>query len=572
MDQGIVLPGWETVRRIGRGATGAVYEIQRKSAAGTERAALRVISIPRNSYGNSEHAGSEADNSEGEAIQLRNQLKQVLAECSRMSILGGCQRIVTWEEAEYQRQENGTGWSILVKMELLTPLTEAISVSMDEKTVVKLAKDLCEALQACEKQGIVHRDIQPGNIFVSASGAYKLGDFGVGKTGAELPREFRAPETGNQLCAASHVYSLGRVLYWLLNGQHLAPDAAASEPASGSPELRRIVMKACAEDAGDRYANASELWRALDSLKTPVVGPVIVPGGTTEPETGAGGASSGSGSGDAKGTGALDRAIKILASVAAVGILGVAAALVAGAFACDHQWTAATCQTPSRCILCEETSGVLLAHTWLEADCVNPQRCGVCGETQGAALGHAWLPPTLEAPQTCEVCGVTEGDPLEPEWVYINELDFVDKYGKLWTRSEDYPNVYTNTDYHDMNTPGHITGPVYDHMGNRYTYGLHVDLGGPASRYYVSYDLDGKYTTFSAVCSMAAERKGTSSSKYFEIYCDGVLVYTSRTMTDGVQPQSFTIDVTGVQTLRIQYPATKGENSIATVFDGRLSQ
>ena len=41
-------PGWETVKLIGRGSFGAVYEIQRQVFADTEKAALKVISIPQN--------------------------------------------------------------------------------------------------------------------------------------------------------------------------------------------------------------------------------------------------------------------------------------------------------------------------------------------------------------------------------------------------------------------------------------------------------------------------------------------------------------------------------------------
>ena len=42
-------PGWETVRLIGRGSFGTVYEIQRRGFDDTEKAALKVISIPQNS-------------------------------------------------------------------------------------------------------------------------------------------------------------------------------------------------------------------------------------------------------------------------------------------------------------------------------------------------------------------------------------------------------------------------------------------------------------------------------------------------------------------------------------------
>lgn len=245
--------------------------------------------------------------------------------------------------------------------------------------------------------------------------------------------------------------------------------------------------------------------------------------------------------------------------------------------AMGHIWTPATCTSPSLCSMCGELGDEATGHNWTDATCTDPKTCLICKTTEGSAAGHNWTEATYKSPKTCEICGEAEGKPLKPDPIYINELKYSDKYGKLWTRSEEVPDYFTHSNvddpaaYLDMNTPGHVSGKVYDHLGNRYTYGLCVDLGGPASTYYVSFDLEGIYTNFAGVCSMSEDMKGTTSSKYFEIYCDGKLVFTSNTMTKGSTAQEFSIDITDVKVLRIQYPPTKGQNRIATLFDGRLS-
>lgn len=165
-----------------------------------------------------------------------------------------------------------------------------------------------------------------------------------------------------------------------------------------------------------------------------------------------------------------------------------------------------------------------------------------------------------------------------PESVYINELPFCDKYGKLWTMSENTPDYYVHTDvndpedWKDMVTPGHTTGPVYDYLGNRYTYGLHVD-GDEYAAYYISYEINGMYTTFTGSCCMSPEMNGDNRAgmeKYFEVYGDGVRLFTSASMRQGASAYSFEVDITGVQVLTIQYPKTSGPSRIATIFDGKL--
>ena len=189
-------------------------------------------------------------------------------------------------------------------MELLTPLMKAISANISEETVVKLGKDICKALVLCKKHEIIHRDIKPQNIFISFNGDYKLGDFGIAKTmektmgGTKIGTyKYMAPEVYNNqpYGSSADIYSLGLVLYWLLNDRRMPflplPPAklkAGMEeearqrrlmgetlpaPVHGSVELKRIVLKACAFDQKKRYSSAAQMLEDLNALtkKTPAV-------------------------------------------------------------------------------------------------------------------------------------------------------------------------------------------------------------------------------------------------------------------------------------------------------------
>ena len=284
-------PGWETVRLIGRGSFGAVYEIRREVFGETEKAALKVISIPHDEADLNEMIGEGYD-SENIASILESQLRSIMAEYSLMRRLNGCSNVVNCDDVRYEPHENGYGWDIFIKMELLTPLTETLPAQPSEEQVLRIGQDLSRALVRCRQFSIVHRDIKPQNIFVSPMGDCKLGDFGIAKTvektsgGTKIGTyKYMAPEVFNNqpYGAGADIYSLGMVLYWLLNEQRrpflpLPPEklTAAAElearerrfrgeplppPAHGSEVLKRIVLKACAYDPKDRYQSAEELLR-----------------------------------------------------------------------------------------------------------------------------------------------------------------------------------------------------------------------------------------------------------------------------------------------------------------------
>ncbi len=160
--------------------------------------------------------------------------------------------------------------------------------------MVSIVIELCKGLDYAHKKqgpdgkplGIVHRDISPQNVMVSFDGEVKIVDFGIAKAASKLSATrvgtlkgkfgYMSPEQafGGEIDARTDVYAAGIVLYETLTGRNLFEGendlellrrvraGVSASPRSLNPdvppELERIVMKALAKEAGQRYADAAQ--------------------------------------------------------------------------------------------------------------------------------------------------------------------------------------------------------------------------------------------------------------------------------------------------------------------------
>ncbi|MGH2362926.1 MAG: AarF/UbiB family protein, partial [bacterium] len=159
---------------------------------------------------------------------------------------------------------------------------------------LRIGEQICQALAHAHEHGVVHRDVKPGNVWLTADGLAKLGDFGL-STASDLlrPGEERAlsgtvaymcPEQalGKAADPRSDLYALGCVLYEMLTG---APPFAGSDPAAIiarhldtppippsarnagiSPELDALVLRCLAKRPADRPESAAVLAEALSQI------------------------------------------------------------------------------------------------------------------------------------------------------------------------------------------------------------------------------------------------------------------------------------------------------------------
>jgi len=162
----------------------------------------------------------------------------------------------------------------------------------------EIAEQLCGAVAHAHAQRVVHGDIKPANVLISASGTVKVGDFGVARlaegssvgpaaTVVGTPR-YMAPEQarGRGTTAAADVYSVGVVLYEMLDGRPPFTGGSAVDLAlrhlqdpppplrAGTPrELAAVTERALAKDPRERYADAGEMASALARARPPEPAP-----------------------------------------------------------------------------------------------------------------------------------------------------------------------------------------------------------------------------------------------------------------------------------------------------------
>lgn len=289
-----VMPGWTVVCKLGEGSYGGVYQLTRTLPNGKqENAALKKLSVPRN---NEEIRVLQAQSFSAERISayFKSQVKKLVNEYLFMQQLSAYPNVVSCQDIQYCGRADGIGWDIYIRMELLTPLKKTVTGEYNEYQVLRLGLNMCRALQACEARNIIHRDIKPENILVSDRGSYKLGDFGIAKVSEKTEsgtlagtNGYMAPEVANRQRYGREVdiYSLGLVLYWMMNENTLPflplpPQIPSSEqreaavtqrlsgtplppPVNGSPALKRAVLHACAFDPAQRYRSANEFGAVL---------------------------------------------------------------------------------------------------------------------------------------------------------------------------------------------------------------------------------------------------------------------------------------------------------------------
>jgi serine/threonine-protein kinase len=170
---------------------------------------------------------------------------------------------------------------------------------------VEVASQIAEALRFAHERGVIHRDIKPQNILLSALGDAKVTDFGLARAAYSTSlsqtslvlgtASYMSPEQamGGPVDPRSDLYSLGVVLYEMLTGElpyegdssvtiavkHvMEPPRAPGEVNSEVPEgISALTYKLLAKDPGDRYTSATQLIKDLRRVRDGLP-PAFAPG------------------------------------------------------------------------------------------------------------------------------------------------------------------------------------------------------------------------------------------------------------------------------------------------------
>lgn len=271
-------PGYQLIREVCRGGQGQVFQGVRLATG--EDVAIKVL------HDHSASRPREIARFEREAAVLRGLEHPNLIALSEVGIADGRPYLVMpfvfgWPLYEYVRRN---GLSIRETLELFARV--------------------CEAVHAAHLNGVIHRDIKPGNILVDDSGAPHVLDFGLAKSDARVKSQplteagqflgslpWASPEQADPALGnvdlRTDVYSLGAVLFQLLTGAYPIDPAGtprdvlnrivAFEPPPPSQigwygragvgaaqariddDLDTIVLKCLSKERGRRYQNAGEL-------------------------------------------------------------------------------------------------------------------------------------------------------------------------------------------------------------------------------------------------------------------------------------------------------------------------
>ena len=170
---------------------------------------------------------------------------------------------------------------------------------LPEKAVAVIALQVAQGLQYAHGHGIIHRDVKPGNIFLTRDGVAKVLDLGLSKDVAQGAQSFEtlsgvvlgtphyiSPEQARgakDVDNRSDIYSLGATMYHLVTGEtpFHAPDAAAvilmhmakqlPDPRDICPEISEgmvhVITKAMAKEPEDRYATMAEMAEDLEQVR-----------------------------------------------------------------------------------------------------------------------------------------------------------------------------------------------------------------------------------------------------------------------------------------------------------------
>ena len=279
--------GWKIGKRISTGSSGTVvYEINRNYGCKEENV-IKIVTLLEERVCWEDMTEESRRNYE---TQRKKAKEKAVQEVALMYDLKTCENIVGYLDYGFLEisDTDGISYVLTIRMFKYKDLDSiAKSKVLSESDIIKIGMDVCNALEACERKGIMHRDIKPGNIFYAEDkdkGKYLLADFGISRIveKGDLAHtyqgtwQFAAPEQFDGLTGRNgydhrvDIYSLGLTLYYLANNQKFPSCNRYREeiaPIEGvNPELNRILLKACALSAGHRYSEASEMKTDLQIL------------------------------------------------------------------------------------------------------------------------------------------------------------------------------------------------------------------------------------------------------------------------------------------------------------------
>ena len=267
---------YEITGELGRGAMGVVYKAQDPTIGRT--VALKTMRL------------------DGHGIESAELMRRFQNEARAAGLLNHPNIVTIYDAGEH----DGVFY---IAMEYIegTPLDHILAEGqiLGPDEVVRISREICKGLDYAHAHGIIHRDVKPANIMITARGSVKIMDFGIAKAGGSMTStgqvlgtpNYMSPEQvrGKPLDGRTDLFSFGVLLYEMVTGEkpfvgqnvttiiykivNENPIAPRDLDATVHPGLNAVVMKALSKVPEERYQSGAELVRDLENYKLATASP-----------------------------------------------------------------------------------------------------------------------------------------------------------------------------------------------------------------------------------------------------------------------------------------------------------
>lgn len=242
-------------------------------------------------------------------------------------------------------------------------------------------------------------------------------------------------------------------------------------------------------------------------------------------------------------------------------VLCILCILLLTACQCKHDWVEADCTTAKTCARCKEVIGEPLGHAWIPATCTEAKYCSACGRTEGVPEEHNWVPATCTTKMYCEDCNTTSGTVADHDWIPAVSTNGIE--GRICV---DCQEIEMPTDYwipltecektHASNEEAHFQDVVvgdWNTRAGKLPDAIRFCVSGKENyknTHFCIYKLNGNFDYLSGLISFMDKSEKYATAK-IQIYLDNQLAFESGTISDLSTDESFTLDVRGIQHVRI---------------------
>lgn len=211
----------------------------------------------------------------------------------KLSKHDGFLSFASWQVVPMQGKE--TGYDIYLLSHYLPTLENVLhNNQMTHLQALNLGLDLCAALSATRRFGYIYANLRPSNVYLCNEREFRIGDLGFLSLDsllyASLPDKYHSSYTPPEISDAfstlnetMDTYAVGLILYQAYNNGELPSGVPTEAPCHADSDLAAIILKACASDPAERWADPVQMGQALAAYMqthavndTPIAPPPVV--------------------------------------------------------------------------------------------------------------------------------------------------------------------------------------------------------------------------------------------------------------------------------------------------------